>query len=50
MQVLQWMEDAGVQPSNGMYHDIIFFAQRGGGAEYAAVIQKRVGMQTLIRF
>jgi len=44
MQVLQWMEDAGIQPSNEMYNDILFFAQRSGGAEYAVVIQERVGM------
>lgn len=42
MQVLGWMEDAGIQPSFEMYRRILYFAQNGGGAEYAAVIQERV--------
>ena len=46
MQVLQWMEDAGIQPSIGMYQSILFFAQNSAGADYAAVIQGRVGMDT----
>lgn len=44
MQVLQWMDDAGIQPSNAMYKDILYFAQNCGGAECAAVIKGRVGM------
>lgn len=43
MQVLQWMDDAGIQPSNAMYKDILYFAQNCGGAECAAVIKERVG-------
>ena len=46
LQVLQWMEDAGIQPSNGMYRDISYFAQRSVGAECAATIQEKLGMQT----
>ncbi|GMP61745.1 hypothetical protein CsSME_00024089 [Camellia sinensis var. sinensis] len=42
VEVLQWMEDAKIQPSIGMYRDILFFAQNSGGAEYAAVIHERV--------
>jgi len=40
------MEDAGIQPSIGMYQSILFFAQNSAGADYAAVIQGRVGMDT----
>lgn len=43
MQVLQWMEGAGIQPSYGMFRDIVSFAQTRGGAEYAAIIQERIG-------
>lgn len=43
MQVLQWMEDTGIQPSNGMIRDIVSFAQTSGGAEYATIIQERIG-------
>ncbi|CAK7342604.1 unnamed protein product [Dovyalis caffra] len=46
-QVLEWMEEAGVQPSNGMYCDIFSFAQKSG-ATYASIIQERVGMQILL--
>ena len=44
MQVLQWMEDAGIHPSNEMYHDISSYSQRCCGAENAAVIKERLGM------
>lgn len=44
VQVLQWMEDAGVRPSNSMYLNISTYAQESGGADYAAVIKERVGM------
>ena len=43
VQVLQWMEDAGIQPSNGMFVDIVSFSQKGCGAEYADKIQERLG-------
>ncbi|XP_002529506.3 pentatricopeptide repeat-containing protein At2g41720 isoform X1 [Ricinus communis] len=42
IEVLEWMEDAGIQPSIGMYYDISSYVQKGGGAEYAAIIQERV--------
>lgn len=48
MQVLQWMEDAGIQPSYGMFRDIVSFAQTRGGAEYAAIIQERIGKLVFI--
>ncbi|OMO71314.1 putative pentatricopeptide repeat-containing protein [Corchorus olitorius] len=42
MKVLQWMEDAGIQPSNGMIVDIVSFSQKGCGAEYAEKIRERL--------
>lgn len=42
IEVLQWMEDAGIQPSNSMYLDISTYAQKSGGADYAAIIQERL--------
>ncbi|GKV27597.1 hypothetical protein SLEP1_g36756 [Rubroshorea leprosula] len=42
IEVLQWMEDAGIQPSDGMFVDIVSFAQKSVGAEYAAIIEERV--------
>lgn len=47
MQVLQWMKDAGINPSNEMYRDISSFSQKCCGAENAAVIKERLGMDTL---
>lgn len=41
---MQWMEDAGMQPSAQMYHNIIYFAQRSAGIENAAVIRERIGV------
>ena len=38
------MEEAGLQPSVQMYRSLSSFAQTRGGAEYAAVIQERLGM------
>ena len=43
LQVLQWMEEAGLQPSIAMYHDVLFFAQRSGGPDLAAMIQANMG-------
>ncbi|KAJ0044038.1 hypothetical protein Pint_17867 [Pistacia integerrima] len=42
IEVLQWMEDAGIKPSHGMFRDILSFAQKSGGMEYASIIQERV--------
>ncbi|KAE8692542.1 Detected protein of unknown function [Hibiscus syriacus] len=42
IEVLQWMEDAGIQPSRGMFVDIVSFSQKGCGAEYADKIQERL--------
>ncbi|KAF9679630.1 hypothetical protein SADUNF_Sadunf06G0034700 [Salix dunnii] len=39
--VLEWMEEARVQPSYGMYCDILSFAQKSG-ATYSSIIQERV--------
>lgn len=50
MQVLGWMEDAGIQPSFEMYRRILDFAQNGGGAEDAAVIQERVHKLSFCKF
>jgi len=38
------MEDAGIHPSNAMYHDISSFSQKCCGDENAAVIKERLGM------
>jgi len=50
LQVLQWMEDAGIHPSNEMYREISSFSQKNCGAENAAVIKERLGMDTLFSF
>ncbi|RYR51812.1 hypothetical protein Ahy_A06g026785 isoform B [Arachis hypogaea] len=42
LEVLQWMEDSGIQPSNEMYHDISSYSQRCVGAENAAVVKERL--------
>ncbi|KAK6791217.1 hypothetical protein RDI58_010298 [Solanum bulbocastanum] len=42
IEVLEWMEDGQLQPSSNMYDDILFFAQRSGGTENAAVIKQKV--------
>ncbi|KAJ4837305.1 hypothetical protein Tsubulata_035841 [Turnera subulata] len=41
LEVMGWMQDAGICPSDGMYSDIISFAQKSGGAKYAAIIKER---------
>lgn len=48
MQVLQWMEDAGIHPSKEMYHDISSFSQKCCGNENAAVIRERLGMNIYV--
>ena len=47
LQVLQWMEDAGIRPSNGMFHDISSFAEKSSGSDYA-IINERIGMLIFI--
>ncbi|OWM67253.1 hypothetical protein CDL15_Pgr000705 [Punica granatum] len=47
IEVLQWMGDSGMQPSNGMYRDIYSFAQRSAGAENATIIYNRIGEHML---
>lgn len=47
MQVLEWMEDGGIQPASNMYEDILFFAQHSAGTENAAVIKQRLGKFSL---
>ncbi|KAK2975136.1 hypothetical protein RJ640_010816, partial [Escallonia rubra] len=42
VEVLEWMEDAGIQPSNIMYDNILSFAQKNSGTENAAFIRERV--------
>lgn len=41
------MKDAGIQPSQGMYHDLNSFAQTNAGVEHAAIINQRVGEDRL---
>ncbi|GMH08165.1 hypothetical protein Nepgr_010005 [Nepenthes gracilis] len=43
MEVLQWMLDAGIQPSTGMLQSMLFFAQRSISSEHAAVVRERIG-------
>lgn len=38
------MEDAGIHPSNEMFHDISSYSQKCCGHENAAVIKERLGM------
>ena len=47
MQVLQWMEDSGTKPSAAMFRNILSFAHKSVGTEYAVVIQKRIGTPVL---
>ncbi|KAI3869685.1 hypothetical protein MKX03_011882 [Papaver bracteatum] len=42
IEVLQWMEDAGIQPSLGMYRSIYPYALKES-EEYSALIQERIG-------
>lgn len=42
IQVMQWMEDAGVPPSAQVYNNILSFAQTCG-IENAETIRKRLG-------
>ncbi|KAG5242651.1 pentatricopeptide repeat-containing family protein [Salix suchowensis] len=41
IEVLEWMEEARVQPSNGMYCDILSFAQKSGASD-SSIIQKEL--------
>lgn len=50
MQVLEWMEDGGIHPTNEMYHDISSFSQKCCGAENVAVIKERLGMDILLLY
>ncbi|KAG4150240.1 hypothetical protein ERO13_D05G383766v2 [Gossypium hirsutum] len=43
IEVLQWMEDSGIQPSKGMFVDIVSFSQKRCGVEYADKIKEKVG-------
>ncbi|XP_017243113.1 pentatricopeptide repeat-containing protein At2g41720 isoform X2 [Daucus carota subsp. sativus] len=42
IEVLQWMEDSGTKPSAAMFRNILSFAHKSVGTEYAVVIQKRI--------
>ncbi|XP_047341957.1 pentatricopeptide repeat-containing protein At2g41720 [Impatiens glandulifera] len=42
VEVLQWMEDAGIQPSVGMYQSILSFAQKNSVSDCAALIQQKL--------
>ena len=37
------MEEAGLEPSIEMYRNLLFFAQRSGGADLIGIIQERIG-------
>lgn len=40
---MQWMEDSGTKPSAAMYRNILSYAHKSVGTEYAVIIQKRIG-------
>lgn len=40
MQVMQWMDDAGVPHSAQMYKDLLFLAQTSSGTNAAAIREK----------
>ncbi|KAK6149140.1 hypothetical protein DH2020_016665 [Rehmannia glutinosa] len=42
IEVMQWMEDAGVPPSAHMYNSILYFAQTSAGTENATAIRERI--------
>lgn len=43
LQVLEWMSDAGIQPSNQMYRDIVSFGERSAGIEFEPLIRQKIG-------
>ena len=43
MQVMQWMDGAGVPHSAQMYKDLLFLAQTSSGTMNAAAIRERLG-------
>lgn len=43
LQVLEWMSDAGIQPSNQMCRDIISFGERSAGTVFEPIIRQKMG-------
>ncbi|CAH2058480.1 unnamed protein product [Thlaspi arvense] len=43
IEVLEWMSDAGIQPSNQMYRDIVSFGERSAGIEFEPLIRQKMG-------
>lgn len=50
LQVLEWMSDAGIHPSNQMYRDIISFGERSAGIEFEPLIRQKLGEIKLFRY
>ncbi|XP_020100290.1 pentatricopeptide repeat-containing protein At2g41720 isoform X2 [Ananas comosus] len=42
IEVLQWMEDAGIQPAAYMYRNVISYAWKENSMEYVALIQEKI--------
>lgn len=47
LQVLEWMNDGGIQPSTQMYRDIISFGERSAGIEFEPLIRQKLGEVTM---
>lgn len=43
LQVLNWMEDAGIQPSLEMYSNVLSYACKDNSTNYAAFIREKIG-------
>lgn len=43
VQVLNWMEDAGIQPSFEMYRSVLPYACKDNSTKYAAFIREKIG-------
>ncbi|URE15279.1 PPR repeat [Musa troglodytarum] len=42
IEVLQWMEDAGIQPTLNMYRSVLSYARKDNSMEHANLIQERI--------
>ncbi|KAG5395660.1 hypothetical protein IGI04_017474 [Brassica rapa subsp. trilocularis] len=42
IEVLEWMNDGGIQPSTQMYRDIISFGERSAGIEFEPLIRQKL--------
>lgn len=44
LQVLQWMEDGGIQPPMGMYRSVMALASRENSMEHVNMLRLRISM------